>query len=321
MKLVRFAGVITGISMLFSVPWLHAGEPQWLAPLATGNAPDCPHNPGTRNYRSEIVAAVSTRIYVFGTTIHNRSGCHKRAEIRVNRHGQQKIFPLPHADAWDFQVVDYSPDGSKILLASNVLDDDDRYQRRDVVVSLMDLRTGKTDWHNAWDLFHWRDCDAMVEPQGFMPDGRLVLMARQSVIASQVNPNCVQDKALYAIDLTSGKVSRLPDSTIVPRTGHEVRPEFQACKSDPDIVGECFQIHGRLAAYNGSPTLRIWHVGTSRILGVHNDILPETISPKMDWDTEILGDFLVCPYTRQKEGAMQFVCVESVSKPVVRVRK
>lgn len=34
--------------------------------------------------------------------------------------------------------------------------------------------------------------------------------------------------------------------------------------------GRCFVVHGRLAIGNGTPSVRIWPVGTKRILGVND---------------------------------------------------
>jgi hypothetical protein len=185
----------------------------------------------------------------------------------------------------------------------------------------MSLADGKIQWHNAWDLFRWKDCDAMVEPQGFLPDGRIVIRARQTVMVAHTHPNCVNDIGLYALDLTGSLPVRLPDSTKVTRYGKRERPAFQACKSDPDIVGACFRIHGRIAAYNGTPTLRIWHIGTERLLGVDDDIpVPEPLSRQLDWDVNAYADFEVCPFTPEREGEMRRVCIESAEHIVVRKR-
>jgi len=43
------------------------------------------------------------------------------------------------------------------------------------------------------------------------------------------------------------------------------------CKNNPQIGGACFSVHGRLSAYNGAPSLRIWPIGTHRLLGVLKD--------------------------------------------------
>lgn len=185
----------------------------------------------------------------------------------------------------------------------------------------MSLGDGKVGWHNAWDLFRWKDCDAMVEPQGFLSDGRIVIRARQTVVFGHTHPNCVNDIGLYALDLAGSLPVRLPDSTKVTRYGKCERPAFQACRSDPDIVGACFRIHGRIAMYNGTPTLRIWRIGTDRLLGVDDDVpVPEPLSRQLDWDVNTYADFEVCPFTREREGEMQKVCIESAEHIVVRKR-
>jgi hypothetical protein len=46
-------------------------------------------------------------------------------------------------------------------------------------------------------------------------------------------------------------------------------------------VAKCFVVHGRLSFYNGAPSARIWKIGTKRILGVHNSVLPGELGLKM----------------------------------------
>ena len=44
------------------------------------------------------------------------------------------------------------------------------------------------------------------------------------------------------------------------------------------IIGDCFEIHGRLSLYNGTPSVRLWPVGTKRLLGVReSDIKSEIL--------------------------------------------
>jgi hypothetical protein len=105
---------------------------------------------------------------------------------------------------------------------------------------------------------------------------------------------------------------RLPDDTKVPRFGKRAALSAQACKSDPDIIDACFTVRGRLAAYNGGPSLRIWRVGTKHMLGVLDEFpLPSDFPEANLWDKEAWGDYEVCPFTQEKPGAMQMVCVES----------
>jgi hypothetical protein len=44
------------------------------------------------------------------------------------------------------------------------------------------------------------------------------------------------------------------------------------CTHHGVFVGPCFTIHGRMYAANGSPSYRIWIVGSNRIFGVHEGI-------------------------------------------------
>ena len=46
--------------------------------------------------------------------------------------------------------------------------------------------------------------------------------------------------------------------------------------------------------------------------------LPEEIAKKLDWDTELWGDYLVCPFTRAPPKHMQLICIESVKNLVSR---
>src|SRR6202521_3912977 len=41
------------------------------------------------------------------------------------------------------------------------------------------------------------------------------------------------------------------------------------CKT-PDNAAMCYWTHGRLAFYQGNPSMRLWKIGTRRILGIHS---------------------------------------------------
>jgi len=92
------------------------------------------------------------------------------------------------------------------------------------------------------------------------------------------------------------------------------------CRRHPEVVDKCRTLHGRLFVSNGTPGVRIWPVGTRRILGVlpsEDEIVPEVLKRHLYFDTSIYGDFEVCPFTREKPDEMQFVCVESAADLVV----
>ena len=97
--------------------------------------------------------------------------------------------------------------------------------------------------------------------------------------------------------------------------------EELACETNPEIVAECFTVRGRLSFWNGAPTARIWPLGTKRMMGVHHDELPGEIRSLMaTFDTELWGDFKVCPFTPKQAGLMQFVCIEAWRNITVRER-
>ena len=93
-------------------------------------------------------------------------------------------------------------------------------------------------------------------------------------------------------------------------------------------IGEAFTVHGRLGVYNGTPSCRVWVVGTKRILGIREtetecpipfellQILKEDIN-----DRWVYGDFTVVPLTKYREGTMQIVTLETAKKLVVTTRK
>jgi len=96
------------------------------------------------------------------------------------------------------------------------------------------------------------------------------------------------------------------------------------CKSNPQLAGKCFVVGGRLSAYNGNPTFRIFRAGTSRILGVIPSEDPRSLPAELrgiaSFEHDVFGTFTVCPFTPSKAGVMQFVCIESVRDARVRAR-
>lgn len=95
-------------------------------------------------------------------------------------------------------------------------------------------------------------------------------------------------------------------------------------------IGPCGYVRGRMFLANGAPSVRIWVVGTKRILGVtQQDVefekLPQNIRQAWrnkdgvrDGGEDLYGDFSICPLTKSKAGRMQFVWVRSGKNLVVR---
>jgi hypothetical protein len=100
------------------------------------------------------------------------------------------------------------------------------------------------------------------------------------------------------------------------------------CHQHPSLIGSCVTVHGRMNYWNGTPSVRIWKVGTTRMLGVSEarfkidgyENLPGSLQSRLSWHTDLFADFVVCPFTPEKPGVMQLVCVDSATRLVVRAR-
>jgi len=122
--------------------------------------------------------------------------------------------------------------------------------------------------------------------------------------------------------------SLLVASSLLPSQSPTSQTKEKSCRQHPQLIGKCFSVHGRLSVYNGAPAMRIWKIGTKRILGVSDQRfalpgyrnIPETIQNQLNQDVDIFGDFLVCPFTPSKAGEMQLVCIEEGRKLNVQTR-
>jgi hypothetical protein len=89
------------------------------------------------------------------------------------------------------------------------------------------------------------------------------------------------------------------------------------------FAGECFAIRGRLEQSNGSPSFRLWKVGTKRVFGVigcngkdEDDLsIPDNVKKigGQYVSTSVFGDYEVCPFTKERQGWMQMVCIKSAA--------
>ena len=95
------------------------------------------------------------------------------------------------------------------------------------------------------------------------------------------------------------------------------------CQGNPDVVGQCFKLHGRVRIVNGAGMV-IWRIGTDRMLEVEDEEnVPRSLSKAMSkpgdaYGRDVFGDFEVCPLAKSKPGEMQMVCVKSAVHLVVR---
>jgi len=109
--------------------------------------------------------------------------------------------------------------------------------------------------------------------------------------------------------------------------GEQVKKK--TCKEHPMLSGPCYQVRGRMSLANGTPSVRIWPVGTKRIIGVSEGRfyleeyanVPDELVRQLTWDNAMFADFTVCPFTDDKPGVMRLVCVESAENVEIRERK
>lgn len=96
------------------------------------------------------------------------------------------------------------------------------------------------------------------------------------------------------------------------------------CEGKKEIVDVCFNIRGRVSISNGTPSVRIWPVGTKRILGVQTIVDeigdegetfngPENLRKWLNLNSIIYADLRVCPFPQDKPGYMRYVCIESAN--------
>lgn len=284
-------------------------------PMISAGAPECPEHLGVRKYRSEVAGMGNASAYITGSATRDRLGCHRVARLDIVRNGLVKVYSLPDADAQAFSIVDFSPDSSSILLSYEEDDSaSDTAHSGDHQVAVITESSDTIAWHNVSQIFKWRDCDATVEAEGFETDGSVILAVRPSIISAHPRPNCVSDTTLYSVNLLSQSATQLAADTRIKANGVVIGGPCQKCKNDPDLVGACFTVHGRMAMYNGGMTYHIWRVGSRRMLGVVEDsTVPYSLTSKLTWENAAFGDFYVCPFSTRKSGEMQFVCVEAVS--------
>jgi hypothetical protein len=104
-------------------------------------------------------------------------------------------------------------------------------------------------------------------------------------------------------------------------------PPDSVCRYRRVFVGPCQMVHARMFPTNGSPWVRLWKVGTRRILGVWDldepDApgacpLPTQLETLVNDDSVIYGDFVVRPVSVSKHDVMQLVCIASATGIVAR---
>lgn len=85
-------------------------------------------------------------------------------------------------------------------------------------------------------------------------------------------------------------------------------------------------VHGRLSLYNGTPSFRIWVIGTKRILGVSQappeiPYMPIQLERLVTWENFVFGDFTIVAQTKDTPGEMRMVRIVSARNLVITDEK
>ena len=114
------------------------------------------------------------------------------------------------------------------------------------------------------------------------------------------------------------------------------------CKT-PANAKSCYWTRGRLGIYNGTPSYRLWKIGSHRLLGIYSgpSVYGGPLANQSPLDNEspdfpanltqvargamttvqiwpdVYADFEVCPLEPERPGAMQAACIESAKNIVV----
>jgi hypothetical protein len=103
-------------------------------------------------------------------------------------------------------------------------------------------------------------------------------------------------------------------------SAQELELEHCECVAGGIPRDSTFTFRGRMSAWNGNPTFRIWRVGTNRMLGLRGICLDSLHLGKYNpyMGLELWADFTVSAITPLKDGVMQFVCIRSIRSPFLR---
>jgi len=102
------------------------------------------------------------------------------------------------------------------------------------------------------------------------------------------------------------------DSTLIPADS--------ICSSNRGFAGPCITIRGRVSLANGGYPLKIWPVGTKRLLAIDLDRcgLPQNIQQFSEELKDVYADLVIRPITTSEPGVMQMVCVERATNTRTR---
>ncbi len=88
--------------------------------------------------------------------------------------------------------------------------------------------------------------------------------------------------------------------------------------SDSTIVGQCRLLHGRVDFRDADGWFTFWPIGTKRLMSIQGSVpsnLDAVVRPNSI--SYVMGDFEVCPLSKDHPGVSQHICIARASRLVV----
>jgi len=102
----------------------------------------------------------------------------------------------------------------------------------------------------------------------------------------------------------------------------------QVCSHPRGFVGPCVTVRGRVQTNSDNVLVRLWKVGTSRVVEIQNEVsgidfpvicnLPSEIYRLLGEAKIIYADFVIRPLTADRPGVMGYACIASAKNVVAR---
>ena len=279
--------------------------------LASRSAPPCSIKPGVRSSRSDLVqfGGISASISAQSTRDESNA-CEQTASVWVTKGGVSMQVNLPDAANNTFSIIDFAPDASLILLHKTktfALPGEDAGDE----ISLLSPESSALRWVSTRQLIGLGNCSTLVEPEGFLGPRQLVFLTIPSVVAAKGVPSCADRPKMLALDLTTRKVFEPPATITMIKNGHRLAGPLLSCQTDPDLAGACYSIRGRVGLGSNGISMRLWQVGTDKMMNLGEGLLPDELSSLVTPGTRVYANMIVCPLASGVPRVMPTVCIES----------
>jgi hypothetical protein len=159
-----------------------------------------------------------------------QESCQNRSALFVAKDGQEhfdSVFTYQREKGETgngIQLIDWSPD-SKVLVADLLTwyYSSEGWEHHMLVYS---AQTGVVQKKSLEDLFSralHKDCGLEAQIKGFLLDGRVAVKARP--LDEEEGPSCVSKDSLWAIDISTFKISPLTGKEAIKQNGQFTKPD------------------------------------------------------------------------------------------------